>query len=192
MAKVRKHVFPGLVCEERNGSPRWRVREKGRAGKKTAVSVGPEHPDFLRQYALARQGVSPMRSEAAILKAKGDLDAAISQAMSRAKTRSKKKNVPFDLTTADLFDLLERQDYRCGVSRVRFEVKRFALGARCPNNISIHRINPAKGYVSGNIRLVTTIVNIAISDFGEAEFLKMCRAVTTALCTQDFDGYSER
>lgn len=183
---IRK--YPGLIEEMHHGKTRFRVRAKGGSGKRITVSVAPDHPDFRRQYILARQGVDHRKNERTILRAQGDLDANIASAVSGAKGRAKKKGVPFEISKHDLYDLLTEQEYRCAISGVKFNISKFGDGARNPKNISLHRINPREGYTRDNIRLVTTIVNIGISDFGEPEFIEMCKAVFRQVCPQRVNG----
>jgi hypothetical protein len=183
-----KNIFPGLISEPHGQGTRWRVRQKGNHKKKVTISVGPEHADFLRQYKIARTGVNPKQNARKKLRAQGDLDASISAAFNGAKTRAKSKNVPFSISKSMLYDLLYEQDHCCAISRMEFNIEKFEAGARNPRNISLHRIIPYKGYVHGNIRLVTTIVNIGISDFGEQEFIDMCTAVAKQTCPQKILG----
>lgn len=50
--------YPGLLREKnRNGTPRWRVRKEGDAGKKITLNVAPDHPRFSEHYYAARAGV---------------------------------------------------------------------------------------------------------------------------------------
>lgn len=49
--------FPGLLIERhRNGSARIRVRVEGSPGRRIAIPVGADHPDFAHHYHAARAG----------------------------------------------------------------------------------------------------------------------------------------
>ncbi|WP_306446769.1 tyrosine-type recombinase/integrase [Falsiruegeria mediterranea] len=49
--------FPGFLVEQnRNGSPRYRVRAEGQKGRKITIPVGPDDPDFANHYYAARSG----------------------------------------------------------------------------------------------------------------------------------------
>lgn len=53
---MRVH-FPGLLIEQnRNGSPRVRVRVEGDKARRITLPVGPDHPDFPNYYYSARAG----------------------------------------------------------------------------------------------------------------------------------------
>lgn len=178
-----RNLFPGLVTERtQKGTARYRVRPEGNPRKKFTLLVGPDHPRFLSYYKMARRGLDPMLSENAKSEAiqSGDIEKSIRDCLSRSRERAKKKKVPFDLTAQFIADILDGQNYCCALSREQFDVSGFAKGYRRPRNISIDRIHPADGYVQSNVRLVTTIVNIALSDWGDKEFIRMCRSVSKA------------
>ena len=46
-----------------------------------------------------------------------------------------------------------------------------------PTNCSIDRIDSKVGYIVGNVQLVCRAANVAKSDLGADEFVKLCRAV---------------
>lgn len=49
--------YPGLVRERlASGNYRWRVRPEGQRGKKIALPIGPDHPQFHEYYEAARRG----------------------------------------------------------------------------------------------------------------------------------------
>ena len=49
--------YPGLLIEPlAGGRVRYRVRRIGKKAVRTAIPVGPDHPDFLRHYTAARHG----------------------------------------------------------------------------------------------------------------------------------------
>lgn len=49
--------FPGLLIERHpSGSLRYRVRMAGDKTRRTAIPVGPDHPDFTAHYWAARKG----------------------------------------------------------------------------------------------------------------------------------------
>jgi len=49
--------FPGLLIEQnRNGSPRYRVRVEGDKKRRITIPVAPDHPDFANHYHAARAG----------------------------------------------------------------------------------------------------------------------------------------
>jgi hypothetical protein len=68
-----------------------------------------------------------------------------------AKSRSKKRGVQFSITVADL----PLHEF-CPVLGVRLE---YNTGKRGPNSPSLDRIDPAKGYVPGNVDVISFRAN---------------------------------
>jgi len=53
----------------------------------------------------------------------------------------------------------------------------FGTGASNPLSCSIDRIDSSKGYVKGNIQLVTAKTNVAKGNMNNAEFIEYCKKV---------------
>lgn len=78
--------------------------------------------------------------------------------LSRARSRAKVANVPFDLTTND-FDIPE---YCPIFPNLKLE---FSYGKERPDNCpSLDRIEPSKGYVKGNVAVISMRANRIKSD----------------------------
>ena len=73
-----------------------------------------------------------------------------------AKARAKKYNIPFDLTPSDIV-----VPEFCPVLGIPLKV---ATGCAKPNSPSIDKIIPEKGYVKGNIAVVSHKANTIKSD----------------------------
>ena len=98
--------------------------------------------------------------------------------LSGAKNRSKTKNLSFDLDHEYLYNLWLEQDGRCQVTNEEFDLRRPEEGFSCRWNApSLDRINPSKGYIKGNVRLVCYQINAAIGEFGLEHFLELCKKV---------------
>jgi hypothetical protein len=83
--------------------------------------------------------------------------------MDTAKKRARKKGLPYDL---DKYRLEIQQRIDKGVC----EVSGFPLninGGRTFDSPSLDRIDPSKGYVYENIRIICDLMNMALSDWGE-------------------------
>jgi hypothetical protein len=170
--------LPGLFSERmRSGNLRWRVRPMTNAKRKITLPCGPDDPDFYRLYDLARSGYIGRHSAIEGLKATGNLSAHITAMLGRARARAEKNHWDFNLTPKGISEMLRAQECRCAVSGVRFDLAPIDTGGRRPMCPSIDRIDNRAGYVLGNIRLTTTIVNIAMSDWADADFFAMCEAV---------------
>lgn len=77
-----------------------------------------------------------------------------------------------DITEEYIKELAEIQQNKCNYSGVDFV---WEYGSN--HKPSLDRIDSSKGYIQGNVHLVTTIVNQAKSDLIETEFLKMVKSI---------------
>ena len=82
------------------------------------------------------------------------------------ETRSRRDGRVAFLSPAEYLAVVKRADGRCELSGLPFDLERSA-GRRAPFAPSLDRIDCAKGYIAGNVRLVTIIMNCALGDFGE-------------------------
>lgn len=162
MRTLPKHVYKQIV----GGHTYYRHRPTG------ARLPCPTAPDFALAYAsiVARQpsakGLAAVRY-------------AVSDSLPRARRRAALCKVPFGLSEGFIRGLMEAQGFACAVSGIEFDL--FRTGARptktrLPFRPSIDRIEPAKGYVEGNVRLVCFAVNMALSDYGDDVFHEIVRA----------------
>lgn len=94
-----------------------------------------------------------------------------------AKSRAKEYSISFDLDRDFLDKLYEFQEKKCALTGIEFEFDRSdEQKKRRPFAPSLDRIDYRGGYTKNNVRLVCSIVNIALSDFGDEAFDKMCRS----------------
>jgi uncharacterized protein with gpF-like domain len=94
------------------------------------------------------------------------------------KTRSQKASLEFDVDIEFIQELYEKQSGKCVLTGIDFEIGEgsFRKSYRRPFAPSIDRIDCKQGYTKNNIRIVCVIVNIALNDFGDLIFDKMCEA----------------
>ena len=90
-----------------------------------------------------------------------------------AQERAIRKQLPFDLW--DHFALLEERLDRgvCEASGLPFSL---AYDGLTPLSPSIDRIEPATGYVYGNIRVIAWSLNAAFGSWGEDQFERIATA----------------
>lgn len=94
------------------------------------------------------------------------------------KKRAKLHGVECTLTIDDVEDLYWKQEGMCAVSGLPFSTARASPGSfRAPMRPSLDRIQPAQGYIKGNVRLVLTLVNLAMNDWGESPLIDVARAI---------------
>lgn len=151
---------------DRHGNRRWRLR---RDGKSFSLPGGPDHPGFQNSYVAAVDGMRP-RDVRTKLIFTGYFKTALRQARNRATV----KRVAFSLDQDTVEQILEQQNWCCAVSGIEFDGRRTTHAAFRP---SIDRIEPRKGYVADNVRIVCKIVNLAMSDWGSEPLLKVARAI---------------
>lgn len=101
----------------------------------------------------------------------------ISTILRYAKARAKEYSLPFNLDKDFIKQLYESQDKRCAITAIDFQFERAnEKKKRRPFAPSLDRVDYSRGYTKDNVRLVCSIVNIALSDFGDEAFDKMCEA----------------
>jgi len=181
-----RNNFPGLMIEKTPaGTPRYRVRVDGQAAAKITIPCGPQHRDFIWHYSAARAGRKPVSRNEAIsnLRKTGDLDEHIAKVLARCKARAKERGTLFDLTSEWILGLLDKQECKCAVSQMVFTLEGAGPNGRRSFAPSVDRVDNSKGYTTENVRLTTTIVNTALSDWPEKDFLAMCEAVAALKLT---------
>ncbi|MGN6775971.1 hypothetical protein [Rhizobium sp.] len=176
--------LPGLCIEALpSGQTRVRVRAENDRTKKLTIPDGLAKEDFLEAYKAARQGIPTMTeyrpSNLALISGRPGFWATVYNMLARAKQRARKRGLEFDLATDDIIELLGKQDGRCAVSGMQFDIRRHPRkGAKRPFCMSIDRIDNSQGYIRTNVRITTVIVNTALLNWKQDDFRMMCLAVS--------------
>lgn len=91
--------------------------------------------------------------------------------------RAKAKKLAFDLDVSYLYALVK--DDVCPKTGLKFEyeIKGKSFKERHPLSPSLDKIDPAKGYVKGNVQVVCWWYNLAKSTYTDEEVLELCKAV---------------
>ena len=79
-------------------------------------------------------------------------------AISRLKFRAKEKNIDFDLVPGDL-----AMPEFCSVLKIKLNYQNVGTGYH-PDSPSVDRIDPKKGYVKGNVRVISSRANLLKND----------------------------
>ena|SRR5882672_5124495 len=95
-----------------------------------------------------------------------------------ARHRAKQKKIPFSIDAYFIDQLLIDQDYCCAISSLPLKPPVGGLSAFGP---SLDRIVPSLGYVPGNVRIVNYLINSAMADWGEENFLLVAKAIGAKL-----------
>lgn len=102
----------------------------------------------------------------------------LSKLLAMAKNRSTNKGLPFNLDLDYLIDLWESNFASCQITGIPFELGRYERGKVHPYAPSFDRIDPQKGYVKGNVRIVCYQINVAMSEFGLEQFDRFVKLYT--------------
>lgn len=140
--------------------------------------------EIIAEHQVARRADSTERRRARILLPAGgyewqeNIDKAIARRTSwvgqmyqRAKDRARRRELPFTLSFERFVDVLRRCNGYCEVSGIAFDFHDQARIA--PFAPSLDRVEAARGYTNGNIRIVCNCVNAALGNWGEDVFWKM-------------------
>lgn len=92
-----------------------------------------------------------------------------------ARDRSKSHNIDFSITLEDIKNLWFAQDGICALSGIKMTYE--LQNGRTPTNVSIDKIDHAKGYVTGNVQLVCMACNQIKSDLSEEEMYQFCKKI---------------
>jgi len=95
--------------------------------------------------------------------------------LTSAKSRAKKKQLPFNLTKLWLLQKLENGT--CELSGIPFDFSKSSKNNFNPMSPSIDRIDSSKGYTFDNCRVILTALNVALSEYGLGLYLEIAKKV---------------
>lgn len=167
--KVKLRYVSGFVTK-------GRMRYYFRRGKFCARILGePGSPEFMTRYSeLLRFTSGGKHIDEKQLRQRWST--IISNMICSARARSRQAGREFSITRATVVDLLEKQRLTCAVSGIAFDLSE-STTARRPFAPSLDRIDSAKGYTPDNIRIVCTLANFAMNDWGEAPVRRFAAAL---------------
>ena len=131
------------------------VKKRSRAALKQPASRAPTKakPGRRRNFDAAVWGFAPPWAKALYV---------------AAERRSAASGRAVFLSPEEFLFVVRRADGACELSGLPFDVSRDKPKARRAFAPSLDRIDCGKGYVPGNVRIVSTIINCALGDFGES------------------------
>lgn len=129
------------------------------------------------EAARPRRRMSP-RAKAARDTVSVHLRSALRQARKRATKHSRAINIAFD----DVAAMLERQAGRCAVSGMPFSLEQTGGSLVRPFAPSLDRIDCARGYEIGNVRLVCHCINLMMNEWGDVVFARVSAAMRERPC----------
>ena len=101
-----------------------------------------------------------------------------------AKKNSKLDRRGFSITWPEFIELALEAANHCTVTGIPFDCSfqcAEGFGQRRPFAPSVDRINPALGYVKGNVRIVCVITNQALGTWGDGPFWQFIEATAVRL-----------
>ena len=100
------------------------------------------------------------------------------RAIQNARNRSKKKNIPFELTKEYIVDLFERQDGRCYYSDIKLNiVKKNKERTHDPFKMSLDCVDSNLGYVKDNVVWCAYCVNALKLKMSKEDMIDVCRHI---------------
>jgi hypothetical protein len=102
------------------------------------------------------------------------LNGRLKNILSNIKNRSKFHE--YDLDIDFLISLFKSQNGKCALTNIEMSLTNKSNHRSDPFVVSVDRINPSIGYLKSNVRLVCTVVNYALNEFGEDVFQTICIA----------------
>ncbi len=90
-----------------------------------------------------------------------------------AERRASVAKRAFTITPSEFIELCIQSEMTCAVSGITFD----STGKNSPFAPSLDRIDSARGYEPGNVRLVCHIANVAMNKWGLEHLIKLSKAV---------------
>jgi len=96
--------------------------------------------------------------------------------LSRFKDGAKRRNLIWNITIEQVYELLQKQDFKCALTDELLYFGRIRV--HLETNASIDRIDSNKGYEIDNIQLVTKNINMMKQTMSQDEFIRCCKLVS--------------
>ena len=96
-----------------------------------------------------------------------------SRIISRQRYDATQRRLVWSITLDYAWNIINKQSWKCALTGVDFEVG----GKANPNQPSMDRIDPTKGYEPGNIMFVTLQMNRIKLNLQLDEFVNVCKKV---------------
>jgi hypothetical protein len=172
---------------DRNGL-QWRCKECRKVRNKSYRLAHPEYFARKRDEYQSREGYwadlyAKNRERYKFHRAKygSTLIGRCNALLDSAKRRAAKKGLEFTISLEWLVALWEYQGGRCELTGIELDLvtRNQKHRSYVPFSPSLDRCDTSRGYTPDNTRLVCTAMNLALNQFGEEVFAKLCSAYMT-------------
>lgn len=102
------------------------------------------------------------------------------QLFSNAQHNAKRRGIDFTVNAEQFIKIAESQNGICAVTGIEFNFRTAIDAKKRPFYPSIDRIDSSKGYSKNNIRIVLTIVNYAMNEWGEGPLIELVEMMNIA------------
>lgn len=97
--------------------------------------------------------------------------------MCNIRQRSKVYGHEVTVTKDDLVDIYNLQNGKCALTGVEFNLSVRNGNTVNPDSMSIDRIDTSKGYIHGNVRIITSMANTAKGRWTDEQLIQFCKQV---------------
>ncbi len=108
--------------------------------------------------------------------------------LARIKSRARKMDVAFKITSKDIYNLWIEQNKKCSLSGVDISFTNTNTSTKKKHSkydlictASVDRIDSSKGYTLDNIQLLHKDINMIKKDYSQDYFIEMCRLISKNL-----------
>jgi hypothetical protein len=166
------------VCRESKPYEEFEHREYGRRRDRCKVCANAARdPIKNRRRVKEWQQANPEKKRAASRRnydnRRTDVTRWIASNLRTTRATCKKRDIPCTVTAIELTAVYEAQAGKCAITG---RVMLIGSKGQQRDSLSIDRIEPAGGYVLGNVRLVTYQANMARGMFSDEELYAFCEA----------------
>ena len=95
-----------------------------------------------------------------------NLQRALEAVFKARRQNARARSIDFTVNLQDVIEMAKATKWRCAVSLIPFSLEPVPGKRRKPFAPSIDRIDSAKGYVAGNVRVVCLATNLAMNEWG--------------------------
>jgi len=102
------------------------------------------------------------------------------QLLANTRKNAARRGIEFSLTEEQFLRMVQQQDGICAVTGMEFDFRPAMGGKKRPFYPSIDRKDSAHGYTAKNVRLVVTIANYAMNEWGHMPLIEMVDSIIRA------------